>query len=93
MSRTIRSIGVSPIWLEMRSYGESQTDIHPAGVPLHRRVEKSLNLSKGDDLIEFLTDLALRHSENGAIQIDVFPPRQLWVKSGSNFQEARYTAS
>lgn len=42
---------------EMRCDGESQPDIHAAGIVLHLRVEEALDLGKGHDLVELPRDL------------------------------------
>ena len=72
----------------MRRHRESQADIHARGVALDRRIEKSLDLGKGDDLVEFPADLGPRHAEDRAVQKDVFAAGQLRMKSGADFEQA-----
>ena len=40
-----------------------------------------------DDLVEALVDLALGHSQNGTVQIDVLPTGELGVEAGAEFQQ------
>src|SRR4051794_37851717 len=61
--------------LEMRSYSKSEPDIHSTAVPLHRRIEKSLDFGESNDLIELPFDLRFRHAENRPVQKYVFAPR------------------
>ena len=49
---------------------------------------KRLDFGEGNDLVEFPTDLALRHAEDRAVEKDVFPAGQLRMKAGANLQQA-----
>ena len=72
----------------MRRDRERQAHIHARGIALDRRVEKSLDLGKGDDLVEFAADFGAGHAEDRAIQKDVFAPGQLGMKPGADFEQA-----
>ena len=54
----------------------------------HWGIEEALNLGKGYNLIELLSDLAPRHPKNRAVQIDVFSPGQFRVKAGADLKQA-----
>src|ERR1035441_3865452 len=73
---------------QVRRHGESKAHIHTAAVAFHRRVQKLLHFGKCHDLVELLLNLHPCHSEDRAVEEDVFPPGQLWVKAGTDFQEA-----
>ena len=72
----------------MRSHGEGEPHIHAAGIALHRGVQEFLHLGKGDDFIELAFDLGPFHSEDRAVQVNVFAPGQFRVKAGSDLQQA-----
>src|SRR5437773_5644226 len=61
--------------LQVSSYGKSQAHVHPARVVLHRCVKELFSLRECDDLIELAIDLGLAHSEDGTIEVNIFPPR------------------
>src|SRR5215471_1327999 len=73
--------------LKVSRDGKSQSDVHPRRVTFYRGVEKTLNFCESHNLVELLFDLSASHSENGAIEIDVFTSRKLRMKSGSYFQQ------
>src|SRR5437660_378543 len=60
--------------LEMGSDRKSQAHIHTGRVALHGRVQESLDLREGDDLVELAPDLRPRHAEDRPVQEDVLPP-------------------
>ncbi len=76
----------------MRCDREPEPHLHAARVTLHGCVQELLDTGKIDDLIERRVDLALAHAENRAVEVDVFPPGQLLVKSGSYLEQASYPA-
>ena len=55
---------------------------------LHGGVEEPLDFGKGYDLVELRLNLCLGHTEDRAVQENVFPPCQLGMKAGSDFQQA-----
>src|SRR5438477_4181198 len=69
---------------EVGSDSESQAHIHARRVALDRRIEELLDLGKTYDFIEFLAYLGSSHPENGAVQIYVLTPGQLWVKPSTD---------
>src|SRR4051812_19328199 len=72
---------------------ESQPHIHARRITLNRRVQKALDFSKGNNLIEFFTDFFPRHSENRAVQENVFAPAKFGMETSANFQQARNAPS
>ena len=43
--------------------------------------------ANADDLVEALIDLALRHAEDGTVQVDVLATRQLGVEAGAELEQ------
>src|SRR3982074_3548866 len=60
--------------LEVRRDSKSEAHIHSTRIALHRCIEKFFNLREGDNLIEFLANLRAAHTENCAVQENVFSP-------------------
>ena len=54
---------------------------------LHRRVNESLHLGEADDVVKLTLNISPLHSENRAIQEDVFSSGELRMKSGANFEQ------
>src|ERR1043166_3155758 len=71
--------------LEMGSHGKCQAHVHPARIPLHRRVNELLHLGKSDYFIQPLPNFGFGHPKDRAIKKDVLSSRELRMKSGSNF--------
>src|SRR5205823_1270262 len=78
--------------IEMGCHCERQPHIHSARIPFHRRVEELVDLSEGDDFLEFASDLRPAHAEDCAVQEDVLASGQLRMKAGAYFEQARHTA-
>src|SRR5690242_3139460 len=78
------------VWLEMSRYTKGQTHVHPAGVSLDGRVEKSLDLGESDDLVEFTGNLLTGHTEDAAVQVNVLTTGKLGMKARADFQQAAY---
>src|SRR5437899_10873627 len=71
----------------MRCDSKSKSNIHATRITFYRRVDIRIDFSKGDDLIELGSDLGFRHSQDCAVEEDVFAPGQLRVKSGADLQQ------
>src|SRR5262245_13071425 len=56
---------------------------------LDRRIEKLLDLSEGDDPVEFLSDFSAAHAEDGAVQVNVFATGEFGVEASSNLEQTR----
>src|SRR5262249_34943909 len=65
------------------------THIHSATVMLYRGIQEFLDFGEGHDLVKFLSNFALRHPKDGAIEEDILAPGQLRVKASADLQEAR----
>ena len=88
-SPTARTSSTShDVRFQMGSNSKCQTDIHPARIALHWRIEKFLDVRKCDNFIKLPFDLDPRHSQDGPIQENVFATREFRMKSGSDLQEA-----
>src|SRR6185312_8025728 len=72
----------------MSSHRECQPQIHSAGVALHRDIQKLSNLGKLDDRVKAAVDFGFAHAEYRAIEVNIFPPRQLGMESGANLEQA-----
>lgn len=53
--------------VEMRGHREGQTHMHTARIAFHRGIQKFLDLSKDNNLIEFPTNFCAAHPGNGAV--------------------------
>src|SRR5947209_910871 len=73
----------------MRGNREGKAHIHSRGIMLYRRIEKTLNLSEGNDLVEFLANLGTAHAEDRPIKKDVLAAGQLRVKPGTDLEQTR----
>src|SRR5438128_340018 len=71
----------------MGRHRECKPHVHSARVPFYRCIEKFFDLGKIDDLIKLAFNLSLGHSENSAIQEDVFTSSQLGMKSGADLKK------
>ena len=76
----------------MSSNGKSQPHIHAAGIALHWRIQKFLDLGEGDDFIEFPFDLLPGHPKDSPIQKYVLSAGQLRVKARPDFEQARHSS-
>ena len=63
-----------------------QTHVHTGGIVLNRLVNETLYPGEIHDFVKFTVYLGTAHPQNRAIQIDVFPPGQFGVETGSNLQ-------
>src|SRR5579859_5634394 len=73
---------------EVGCNGEGEAYIHARGIAFDRSVDELLNLGEGDDLVEFLADFRPTHTEDRAVEINVFAASQFGVKSGANLEQA-----
>src|SRR4051794_14245432 len=73
--------------LEVGGYRERETQVHAARVALDRRVDKTLDLSERDDLVELPGDLPAPHPEDRAIEKDVLAAGELRMEPCADLQE------
>ena len=78
--------------LEVRGNREREAEIHAAGISLHRRINKTCDAGEFDDLVETALDVAPVHAKDGAVQEDVFAPRQLGMKARPDFEQCAEAA-
>src|SRR5215510_5599692 len=75
---------------QMRRHREGEPHIHTTAVTFHRSIQELVNFGEGHDFVELFSDLRPGHSENRAVEIDVFPSGQFRMKSGSDLKQARH---
>ena len=61
--------------------------MHAARVTLHGSIDKLFDFGEGDDLGELAIDLPFSHSEDGAVEVNVFASGQLGMKTRAHFQK------
>src|SRR5882672_6330701 len=76
----------------MRRDRKPQTQVHAAGISLSRRIEKPRHLGEGHNLVELTRDLIAIHSQDRAVQVNVFTARQIRMKTCSHPQQTAGTA-
>src|ERR1700687_1416551 len=76
----------------MRSHSKCQSHVHSRGIALHRSINKTVDLCKCNNFIEFSPNLRARHPKNCAVEKYVFPSRELGMKARSNFEKARHAS-
>ena len=55
-----------------------------------RRVQKFFDFGKRHDLVKLAFDFGLAHSENRAVEKNIFAPGQFGVKARSDFEQTRH---
>ena len=70
----------------MRRHSKSKPDIHSRRIMFDRRVEKFFDFRKCHDLVELAFDFRLAHSENRAVEKNIFAPGQFGVKTRPDFE-------
>ena len=60
---------------------------------LDRRIKETLRLSEGHNLVKLPFDFPPRHSQDGPVQIDVLPARQVLMESHAHFQKVAHPAA
>src|SRR5205823_4469162 len=57
-------------------------------VVLNRRIQKHFHISEGDDFVKLAVDFDASHTEDRAVQVDVFAASQLGMEAGAHLQKA-----
>src|SRR5690242_892673 len=78
--------------LEVRGDREGQPHIHARRITLHRGIDEAIEFGETDNLVELARDLFTRHSQNCAVQKDIFAACKLWMESGAHLQQSRCPA-
>src|SRR5581483_5128816 len=73
---------------QMGGDGEGESYFHAAAVALNGRIEELFDAGEVDDFVELLVDFALGHSEDGAVEVDVFAAGEFGVEPGADFAQA-----
>ena len=81
------------IGIHMGRNGKAEARIHPRRIPLHRRIEKLGQAREFDDFIELGIDLAARHAQDRAVQINILATRQVRVEASTDLDESREPAA
>ena len=74
--------------VEVRRDGECEPHVHPARVPLDRRVDELPDPAELDDVVELRVDLAPLHAEDRAVQVRVLAARQLGMEARADLEDA-----
>src|SRR5882724_331971 len=74
----------------MRRNRKGEAHIHAGGIPLDRRVEKSLGFGEGNDLVELAADFMPCHSEDCPVKMDILASSQFRVKARTHLKQACY---
>src|SRR5439155_17915780 len=72
---------------------EGESHVHPARVPLHRRIDEALDPGEVDDFVELPPDFPSLHPQDRAIEEDVLASAELRMKTGSDLHQAAHTAA
>src|SRR5687768_7960160 len=75
------------IGVEVGRDREGEPGVHARGVALDWSVEKSFNFGKLDDGIKLSLKLRALHSNDRAVEENVFATRELRVKSSADFEQ------
>ena len=73
--------------LQMGRDGEGQAEIHAAGVVLDGSVDELVDFGECDDVVELPVDVGAFHTEDRAIEVNVFAAGKLVVKTGADFEQ------
>ena len=69
---------------------EREPDVHPARIPLHRRVDELLQPGKRNDVVELACDLRPAHPEDRPVEIDVLAPAEFPMEPGPDLEQASH---
>jgi hypothetical protein len=68
---------------------EREPHLHPAGIPLDRRINEPINPGEVHYFVKFTCDVGFGHPKDRPIQEDIFSSRKFRVKTCAHFQETR----
>ena len=72
--------------VQMGGNGECQFHEHAAGIALDRRVDKVADLGELNNFRHLGVNFGAGHTQNRAVQVDVFPARHLGVEAGADLE-------
>src|SRR5207249_5832938 len=67
--------------LQGGGYGESKSQVHPAGIVLHWCIYEFINFCEDYNFVELAFCLSLLHPQNGPVEEYVLPARQLSMEA------------
>src|SRR5436309_13253833 len=67
--------------------GEGQAEIHAAGVVLDGSIDELVDFGECHDIVELPVDVGVFHTEDRAIEVNVFAAGKLVVKTGADFEQ------
>jgi hypothetical protein len=78
---------------QVRRYSKRQAHIHATAVAFDWSFKEPIHARECHDLVKFAFDLGTRHSKDGAVQKNVLPSRQFWMKARAHLQQAGHTTA
>ena len=70
---------------------KAQAHIHTRGIVFNRLVNEALHAGKINNGVKFRVNLFRAHTQNGAVKVNIFTPRQLRVETRTNLQHGGHT--
>jgi hypothetical protein len=72
---------------QVGGHSKGQPQVHAARIMLDRSVNEFLDLRERNNLVKSPVNLGAPHTQDGAIQVGILPPRQFVMKTRTNFQQ------
>src|SRR2546425_2006413 len=72
----------------MGGYRKSEAHIHPTGVVLNWGIQEPLDFRESHNLVKLAFNLIAAHTENRAVEENVFSASQLRMKAGADLEQA-----
>src|SRR5207249_12148931 len=73
--------------VRMHTHGEGQPQQHAGGIGTQRAVDRLLQLGKGYNRVEPLSDLVTRETSNDAGDEDILAPGEIQMKAHSQIEQ------
>ena len=74
--------------LKMCCDSERKPDVHSRRIMLDWCIEELFDFGERNDLVELPPNFPLSHAEDGAVEENVLPPRQFWVETCADLEQA-----
>ena len=75
------------VGLEVGRDREREAHVHPARIVFYRGVKKLFDFGEINNLIEVPAYFHLAHAQDGAIQENILPSSEFWMKAGAYFKQ------
>ena len=72
--------------------GKRQAHMHAAGIGLDRLIDVHTDVGEGNDLVDFLVDLALGQTQRGSVEIDIFATCEVKIEARTEFEQGSNSA-